>query len=474
MNHPRRFLHRELLVDAVTPIGAFAAMSGARPGPAMLFESAPGAGVGARRSLIALGSRGAMRAFDGEVTVCMDGDDPRRTEVSPVQAGRDLSAALRPSQEDVARSPYFGLFGAAAHEFSGYLERLPTLPRGGDPMPDLHLIVPETLIVFDHFTHRATITTLSGPDGTVRDAADIVEALTVPSLVPLAASSATAVSGLPPAGEHDADRYCHAVDAAKAAIHDGEAFQIVLSQGRTIASPANPFDVYRALRSINPSPYMFFLDLGWGQLFGSSPEMLAKLDGGRATVRPLAGTRPRSDDSETDRRRASELRSDPKERAEHTMLVDLGRNDLSRVCVVGSVRVHEFMDVERFSHVMHLVSEVTGRLEQGRDAFDLLCAAFPAGTVSGAPKIRALELIAQLEGVRRGFYAGAVLRIGFDGSMDSCITLRSMHAYGGAFHLRAGAGIVAASDAAGEDRECRAKLGAALDALTMASEGVPA
>ncbi len=474
MNNRRRFQHRELLVDAVTPIGAFAAVASARPGPAMLFESAPGAGVGARRSLIALGSRGAMRAFDGEVTVSMDGDDRRRTDVSPVQAGRDLAAALRPGPEDVVRSPFFGFFGAAAHEFSAYLERLPALPRGGDPMPDLHLIVPETLIVFDHFTHRATITTLSGPDGTTRDDADIVEALTVPSLAPLAASSANEFTGRTSVGDDDAGRYCEAVNVAKAAIHDGEAFQVVLSQGRAIGSPANPFDVYRALRSINPSPYMFFLDLGWGQLFGSSPEMLAKLDGERATVRPLAGTRPRSDDPETDRRRATALRRDPKERAEHTMLVDLGRNDLSRVCAVGSVRVHEFMDVERFSHVMHLVSEVTGRLDQGRDAFDLFGAAFPAGTVSGAPKIRALELIAELEGVRRGFYAGAVLRIGFDGGMDSCITLRSVHAYGDLFHLRAGAGIVAASDAAGEDRECRAKLGATLEALTMASAGVPA
>jgi anthranilate synthase component 1 len=269
-----------------------------------------------------------------------------------------------------------------------------------------------------------------------------------------------------------ADGYRAAVVAAKAAIYDGEAFQVVLSQGRTIASEAKPFDVYRALRSINPSPYMFFLEFGWGELLGSSPEMLAKLEGRRATVRPLAGTRARSDDADTDRKRAASLRRDPKERAEHTMLVDLGRNDLGRVCTAGSVQVHDFMDVERFSHVMHLVSEVSGQLEPGRDAFDLFAAAFPAGTVSGAPKIRALELIAQLEGLRRGFYAGAVLRVGFDGSMDSCITLRSMHAHGGAFHLRAGAGIVAASDPAGEDRECHAKLGAALDALTMASGGV--
>jgi anthranilate synthase component 1 len=475
MHNRRRFLHQDLLVDAVTPIGAFVALSNTRPGPALLFESAPGAGVGARRSMIALGARGAVRAFDGEVTVTIDGEDALIKNESPADAARRLAATLRPGPDDVAKSPFFGLFGAAAHEFAGYLERLPALPRGGDPMPDLHLIVPETLIVLDHYTHRASITTLSGSNGALRDDSDVVEALTNPHLASSAPSERSAADNSPSTvGEPGAKGYRNAVNVAKAAIHNGDAFQVVLSQGRTIVSSAKPFDLYRALRSINPSPYMFFLDLGWGQLLGSSPEMLAKLEGSRATVRPLAGTRARSDDAETDRRRAIALRRDPKERAEHTMLVDLGRNDLSRVCTVGSVRVRDFMDVERFSHVMHLVSEVSGTLDQSNDAFDLFCAAFPAGTVSGAPKIRALELIAGLENARRGFYAGAVLRIGFDGGMDSCITLRSMHAYGGAFHLRAGAGIVAASDAAGEDRECRAKLGATLEALSMASGGVPA
>jgi anthranilate synthase component I len=475
MHNRRRFLHRDLLVDAVTPIGAFVALSNTRPGPALLFESAPGAGVGARRSMIALGARGAVRAFDGDVTVTIDGEDTLIKKESPAAAARRLAATLRPGPDHVAKSPFFGLFGAAAHEFAGYLERLPVLPRGDDPMPDLHLIVPETLIVLDHYTHRATITTLSGLDGALRDDSDVVEALTNPRLASSAPSERSTLDDSPSTvGEPGAKGYRNAVNVAKAAIHNGDAFQVVLSQGRTIVSSAKPFDVYRALRSINPSPYMFFLDLGWGQLFGSSPEMLAKLEGSRATVRPLAGTRARSDDAGTDRRRAIALRRDPKERAEHTMLVDLGRNDLSRVCTVGTVRVGNFMDVERFSHVMHLVSEVSGTLDQSNDAFDLFCAAFPAGTVSGAPKIRALELIAELEGARRGFYAGAVLRIGFDGGMDSCITLRSVHAYGGAFHLRAGAGIVAASDAAGEDRECRAKLGATLEALSMASGGIPA
>ncbi|HEY5095824.1 MAG TPA: anthranilate synthase component I family protein [Candidatus Eremiobacteraceae bacterium] len=475
MNTFRRIVHRDVLADAVTPIGAYLAIVRARKGPAMLFESALGAGVGARRSLIGVGARGEVRVFDGEVSTAIDGGELRATGASPLDACRSVLESLSPAADDIRRSPFFGLFGAAAHEFSGYLERLPHLPRAHDPMPDLHLVVPETLVVFDHFTHRATITTLAAEDGTSRDDADIVAALTAAPFIAYAGSDLQPPRELAATSDGPgAARFCANVAAAKAAIYDGEVFQVVLSQGRTVESDADPFDVYRALRSINPSPYMFFIDLGWGQLLGSSPELLAKLEGRRAIVRPLAGTRARSDDPETDRKRAAALRRDPKERAEHTMLVDLGRNDVGRVCTPGSVCVDEFMDVERFSHVMHLASEVSGELKPELDAFDLMAAAFPAGTVSGAPKVRALELIAQLEGTRRGFYAGAVLRFGFDGSLDSCITLRSMHAYGGAFHLRAGAGIVEASDPEGEDRECRAKLGATLAALAMAAGGLPA
>jgi anthranilate synthase component 1 len=472
MNPQRRIVHRELLADAVTPIGAYLAITSARGGPSFLLESALGAGVGARRSMIGTGARGEVRAFDGEVSISIDGSCPRSFDGPPLEACRALQAALQPGSDDVSRSPFLGFFGAAAHELSGYFERLPNVPRGDDPMPDLHLVIPETLVVFDHFTHRATITTLAGPDGATRDDADIVAALTAPAATSYSVMDDFALEATENDGDSHSEEFRTRVVAAKAAIDEGEAYQVVLSQGRTIESAADPFEVYRALRSINPSPYLFFLDLGWGQLLGSSPEVLAKLEERRATVRPLAGTRARGGDPSDDRRRAAALRRDPKERAEHTMLVDLGRNDLGRVCTAGSVSVREFMGIERFSHVMHLVSEVGGELAVDRDSFDLFRAAFPAGTVSGAPKIRALELIAELEGVRRGFYAGAVVRVGFDGSMDSCITLRSMHAYGGAYHVRAGAGVVADSDPASEDRECAAKLGAVLQALRMARERV--
>jgi anthranilate synthase component I len=452
-----------LLADGVTPIAAFAALRGLRMGHSFLFESAPGAGQAARHSIIGLGARGELVVgddgtrlhIDGQsVELAADSDDPR-------DAARELLGRLAPSQ---TASPFLGAYGAAAYELAGRFERLPAHARDGDPMPDLHLVVPEVLAVFDHFSHELDIYALTPKNGAsvarrVRDV--LADARIAPlergldSLVP------SRVAGELP--------YQTAVAAAQSEIHAGEAFQIVLAQRWEAPLTTLAFDAYRALRAVNPSPYMFFLDLGWGQLFGSSPEMLVACNNGEARIRPLAGTRPRAQDAVADARRARELRRDPKECAEHVMLVDLARNDLARVCAYGSVNVTEMLSVERFSHVMHLVSEVAGRLRPECDAFDAFAVAFPAGTVSGAPKIRAMELIAQLEGRRRGFYAGSVCRFGFDGSLDSCITLRSAHAYAGIYHCAAGAGIVAASEPAREDAECHAKADAIFAAIAMAA-----
>jgi anthranilate synthase component 1 len=323
-------------------------------------------------------------------------------------------------------------------------------------------VVPHALVVFDHLTHEVEISA-SGPDSRalVRELSRRVSEARIDPLIRSASAQALALDA-------PAQPYATAVARAQAAIRAGEAFQIVLAQRFSAPLVAAPFDAYRALRSINPSPYMFFLDFGWGELFGSSPEVLVSLKEGRARLRPLAGTRPRATDPYEDRLRERELRHDDKELAEHMMLVDLGRNDLARACEYGSVGVTELLSVERYSHVMHLVSEVAGTVRAGCDAFDLFAAAFPAGTVSGAPKIRAMELIAQLEGKRRGFYAGSVCRFGFDGSLDACITLRSAHAYGGTYRCVAGAGIVSASDAAREDAECRSKAGALAAAIGAA------
>ena len=455
----------EFIADGITPIAAYACASALRQGPSFLLESSPGPRQTSRYSIIGLGAMGELRAVDGSVVLSIGDDVERFAGVDVFAAARSMMLRLAPAASATGVVDRFlGAYGAAAFEFAGYLERLPRLPRGDDPMPDLHLIVPETVVVFDHFTHKVALLTLSDANGTVRSDADLRNALATASIGALADLSierSTFMVDRPPPRR----TYLDAVDRAKESIVAGEVFQIVLSQRWEVESAARPFDAYRRLRTINPSPYMYYLDFGWGQLLGSSPEVLVRLDGRAARLRPLAGTKPRDPDPDEERRIAARLKRDAKERAEHVMLVDLGRNDLGRTCVPGSVRVTDLLSVEYYSHVMHLVSEVCGTVRSECDAFDVFAAAFPAGTVSGAPKIRAMEQIAELEGRRRGFYAGSIGYFGFDGSMDTCITLRSAHSYGGRYRVQAGAGVVADSDAESEDQECRAKAGAVLDAL---------
>ena len=461
----------EFIADGITPIAAYARAAALRPGPSFLLESAPGPRQTSRYSIIGLGALGEIRAVDGVVHVRVGDRTEQFAGADVLDGARSLARALAPAADGAgAWSRFLGLYGAAAFEFGGYFERLPRLPRGEDPMPDLHLVVPESVIVFDHFTHRAGVLTLSDSDGRLRDDRDLCLALASATIEPLRSSKLDRhMDAMDATDVMDGDSlYQHLVERAKESIFAGDVFQIVLAQRWAVPSDASPYDVYRRLRSINPSPYMYYIDFGWGQMFGSSPEVLVRLDGRAARLRPLAGTKPRDADPDKERRTAARLKRDAKERAEHVMLVDLGRNDLGRTCVEGSVRVTDLLSVEYYSHVMHLVSEVTGTLRPDRDAFDVFAAAFPAGTVSGAPKIRATELIAELEGRRRGFYAGSVGYFGFDGSMDACITLRSAHAYSGSFHVAAGAGIVADSKPESEDRECRAKAGAVFEAL-----GVP-
>jgi anthranilate synthase component 1 len=263
------------------------------------------------------------------------------------------------------------------------------------------------------------------------------------------------------------------VRKAKDYIAAGDIFQVVLSQRLSRETTATPFDIYRSLRRLNPSPYMFFFDFGdlageRFQLIGASPEILTRLEGGAAVVRPIAGTRPRGGTPAEDKAHEIDLLSDPKERAEHVMLVDLGRNDIGRVCQYGTVKVTELMTIERYSHVMHIVSHVTGQLQAGRDAYGLIRATFPAGTVSGAPKVRAMEIIAELEKEARGPYAGFVGYIGFDGSMDTCITIRTLQMRGQTVSVQAGAGIVADSTPAGEYEETMNKARALIKAVELA------
>ena len=264
--------------------------------------------------------------------------------------------------------------------------------------------------------------------------------------------------------------YRDAVRRAQQHIAAGDVFQVVLSRQCRVPCRVDPFAVYRALRMVNPSPYMYFLKDGARAVAGASPEMLVRVEGRRVETRPIAGTRPRGDGPEQDEALARDLLADSKERAEHLMLVDLGRNDLGRVCRPGSVDVREFMRVERYSHVTHLVSSVVGELAEGKDALDALVAAFPAGTLSGAPKIRAMQLIDELEPCRRGLYGGALGYVDLRGSLDFCIAIRSVLLEEGCATLQAGAGIVADSQPEAEEREAEAKAGAMLEALRLAEE----
>jgi anthranilate synthase component 1 len=359
-----------------------------------------------------------------------------------------------------------GLAGYLGYEMAAFFDRVPRAPGDALAFPDAILMQVETLLVFDHVTQTLTLFALAEP-GAEGEAEARLTALERRLRDPVPASSIPAST--PAAGASwetrvDAGRFREMVRAAQAYIAAGDAFQIVLARrwSRPIAVP--PFAIYRTLRRLNPSPYLFFLNLpGLGRngedlaLIGASPEMLVRVEGGEATLRPIAGTRPRGRSPEEDLALEQELRADPKEQAEHVMLVDLGRNDLGRVCDYGTVRVEEFMVVERYSHVMHLVSTVRGRLRPGCDALDALAAAFPAGTVSGAPKVRAMEIIAELEGEARGPYAGGVGYFDPRGNADWCITIRTVMVQGDRAMVQAGAGVVADSIPEREEEETRNK-----------------
>jgi anthranilate synthase component I len=349
-----------------------------------------------------------------------------------------------------AESLHAPVVGYVGYDHVARLERTVPLPADGPGLPETRFVVAESLIRFDHVLGIAEV--LYG------DAALLDEPVQPP--VPLRAASSGPTLRLPMQDEYEAG-----VRQAKEAIADGEAFQIVLSQRAERPTEASAVDLYRALRRINPSPYLFCLELDGIALVGSSPETLVKVEGRRASVNPIAGT------TEAGEGDAERLLASEKDRAEHVMLVDLGRNDLSRVCRAGTVRVARFMEAERYSHVTHLVSEVVGELRDGVTPFELLRACFPAGTVSGAPQVRAMQIISELEGYRRGPYAGAVGYAMPDGMLDTCIAIRTIVLHDGVARLQAGAGIVADSDPRAEHEECLRKLAALEAAIDLAEAG---
>ncbi|HEY51916.1 MAG TPA: anthranilate synthase component I, partial [Caldilineae bacterium] len=379
-----------------------------------------------------------------------------------------------------------GAVGYWGYDTVRHFERLPDTATDDLHLPDAMFLLADNLVIFDHVKHRLILLANARLDGDITAAyadavariENIVAQLARPLVPPV----------LPDVSNGDAwtsnkgrEEYEDMVRAAKEYIAAGDIFQVVLSQRLSRRTRADPFAIYRALRMTNPSPYMFFLDLPGVsvkgsehrlRLIGASPEMHVRLEDGVAQVHPIAGTRWRGDTPEEDARLAEELLADPKERAEHIMLVDLGRNDLGRVCKYGTVAVPVMMAVERYSHVMHIVSDVVGELNDDMDAFSLLQATFPAGTVSGAPKVRALEIIEELEGSRRGPYAGAVGWIGYDGAMDTCIAIRTIVMQDDVCHVQAGAGIVADSDPTYEFDETHNKARALAVAVEVAEKGL--
>jgi anthranilate synthase component 1 len=379
--------------------------------------------------------------------------------------------------------------GFLSYDMIRHVERLPTLTTDDQKLPDAVFMFTDSLLVFDNLRHRLLVIANAHVDkrdpaalDRSYDDAAVRIGMTLAKLArPARAAVAPALTAPGPLialGEEgftstmDEGQFSDAVRRAKEYIAAGDAYQIVLSRRLDCRLDADPFTVYRALRTINPSPYLFYLRLGKTTIVGSSPEVLVRVEGDRVEERPIAGTHPRGATEAQDLAIEETMKRDPKERAEHVMLVDLGRNDVGRVAELGSVKVTEFMGTERYSHVMHLVSVVEGTLAAETDRLDALASCFPAGTVSGAPKVRAMQIISELEPTRRGIYAGAVGYLDFAGNLDFCITIRTVVMVNGKAYIQAGAGIVADSNPAAEYEETRDKARAVVQALELAQNGL--
>lgn len=470
-------LYRETLADWETPLSAFYKAAGDEP-YAFLLESVSGGERIARYSFIGFAPTAIVRAKGREVRLWERETDWRTFELPPQHDPLDPVRALlrRYQYAHDPNLPRFagGAVGYIAYDYVRFLERLPDQTHDDLQTDDCCLMFPELLLIFDHVKHLIKVLVNVPPGADPKEQYRRASARIEQTLarlnrpLPPPPPSEDPSFQLNPTPNLSREAFLQAVARAVDYIHAGDCIQVVLSQRFSQPVSAPPLAIYRALRSINPSPYMFLLRMDEMTLIGASPEVLVTVEGRQARTRPIAGTRPRGATEEEDQQLAQELLADEKERAEHIMLVDLGRNDLGRVCQYGTVHVPELMVVERYSHVMHLVSEVRGTLKEGVDSFDVLRACFPAGTVSGAPKVRAMEIIEELEPTRRGPYAGAVGYFSYTDEMDTCITIRTILVKDGVAHVQAGAGIVADSVPEREYQECVNKAMAALRAIERA------
>jgi anthranilate synthase component 1 len=463
----------EIMADLETPVSAFLKLGG---GPySFLLESVEGGGGSGRYSFLGTGPRTVFRAKGRRAEFLRDGAWTGHDTGDPLALLQDELARYKVVPDE--RLPPFagGAVGYLAYDAVRWFERLPAKLKDDLDLPDACFMLTDTMLAFDRYTNKITVMALAHVDGKP-DAAYTKAVLAIQSVIealkrPLPQDAVAYLGGAESRGfksKVSQPRFHKMVETAKEHIRAGDILQTVLSLRFEAPLYADSFAVYRSLRVLNPSPYMFYLNFGEFALVGASPELMVKKVGSEATVRPIAGTRPRGATPEEDRHLERELRADDKERAEHVMLVDLGRNDLGRVCLPGTVKVADYMNVDRYSHVMHLVSTVTGQLKPGTTAFDLVRATFPAGTVSGAPKIRAMEIIEKLEPHRRGPYAGMVGYFDYSGNFDSAITIRTVLAKEGRAYIQTGAGIVADSVAEREYQECKHKARALVRAVEMA------
>ncbi len=511
-------VYREILADRLTPVSAFEALIADRPDTdnpyAFLLESVEGGERLGRYSFLGANPSLVFRSKGRTATIEEHGH-AQTVEIAPGQDPLTLLQELlsRYRYVENAGLPRFcgGAVGFFGYDVVRFFEDLPDKNPDDLNVDDACFLFTDTLLIFDHVRHRMQVLcnahVTGNPDAAYDDACakigQLVERLrgerkgekekrrrgnreqgtgnreqkkrrqkTEGRRQKRMPNQLSTINSSTPTSLFPRTEYEAAVERCREYILAGDAFQVVLSQRFQVEFSAPPFDVYRALRSVNPSPYMYYLDMGKRKIIGTSPEILVTVEQETVRVRPIAGTRPRGKTSDEDTSLETELLADAKERAEHIMLVDLGRNDIGRVCEYGSVQVDELMNIERYSHVMHIVSNVTGKLRAGSDAFDVMRACFPAGTVSGAPKVRAMQIIDEQEPTRRGFYAGSVGYFSYSGDMDMAITIRTMLVDGQTAYLQAGGGLVADSTPANEYQECLNKARALVTAIELAEQGL--
>lgn len=479
---------RRLVSDSLTPVSAFHRLEATGDGPvACLFESVIGGEKVGRYSFLATDPYLLLEAHGTRVTRTELGPGAPPAETfdaeNPLETLRAEVGKVRVAKPEGLPPFVGGAIGYAGYDTVRYVENLPNPPEDDRELPDLAFGFFDHLLVFDNVDKTLTVIVLAKADGELpaayeeasRRVDDLVSRISTPvdELTPTDIDTAGGLS-LPFESNFTQEGFESAVNQCIDYIRAGDIFQVVLSQRLETAMEHDPFELYRTLRVVNPSPFMFHVRMPGCTLVGSSPEIMVRVVDGHTTVRPLAGTRPRGKDEAEDNALAEELLADPKERAEHVMLVDLGRNDIGRVAQYGSVELSDVMVIERYSHVMHITSNVTGQLTEDKDAFDALAACLPAGTVSGAPKVRAMEIIDEFEPHRRGPYAGAVGYLDFAGDMDTCIALRTVVVAGGKAYVQAGAGIVADSNPTSEYQETLNKARGLLKAIEITKERLDA